>query len=181
MNKFLSAIAKPFVWIGKATHLVSEWFPKITGIVAYSETEAKVLAPAFIKIFDDVETLAKLASKDGALMLLSIETIVADIAALGGAGALNPAEYAKVISAVSNFVTAIHNNPDWKVMFDTIKEIVVDYEALGSEVKSALARSEQILGVGQGAAASGVVVPGTPFTITGPGPNGPVTVTNTTA
>lgn len=148
MNKFLSAIAKPFVWIGKATHLVSEWFPKIMGMVAYSEAEAKVLTPAFVKLFDDVETLGKLAIKDGGLMLLSLETIVADLAALGGAGALNPAEYAKVITAVSNFITSIHNNPDWKVMFDTVKEIVVDYEALGSEVKSALARSEQILGLG---------------------------------
>lgn len=140
---FLSALKKPFVFIGHAFLTVDEWVPKILGIAAFSEKDAKVLVPAFTAVFKDVENIASTVASDAKPVWNALKTLAQSIEGLAGTGSLNPAEYVKVISAVSTFVTDMHGL-DYAEVFSAVEKLVSDYDALGADVKDAITQFEAI-------------------------------------
>lgn len=144
VSSVFGAIAKPFVFIGKAFVKVEEWVPKVIGIAAYSEEEAKTVVPAMTLIFKDTEALATLVVADGKKEWPALLALVSAIGSLSGAGAINPADYAKVISAVANFVTDMHEL-DYSAIFNAVETVVADYDALGADVKAAIEKFDAIV------------------------------------
>ena len=144
LTSVLSAVAKPFKFVGKAFMEVEVWVPKILGIAAFSEAEAKIVVPSFTKIFNDTESLAKMIGDDAKKEWPALLTLVSAIEGLSGAGALNPADYAKVITSVSTFITEMHGL-DYGAVFTAVKAIVDDYDDLGSDVKTAIEKFEAIV------------------------------------
>lgn len=145
LTSTLALLAKPFKFIGQAFVDVKDWLPKIIGIAAYSEEEAKVLTPAFVLVVEDVEAIAKYATADAGVAFDAIETIITEISELGGAGAIDPANYAKIITTVNTFIASIHGNEDWTALFTCVKKLIVDFDALGADAKVALAKIESII------------------------------------
>lgn len=138
--KVLTVLEAPFRFIGKVFTGVEVWLPKIIGIAAFTETESKILTPALVLVVKDVEDLAKYVTADGIKTFEAIEAIITEISQLGGAGALDPTHYAKIISSVNTFIANVHGDPDWAALFPAVRKAIADFDALGAEAKDALAR-----------------------------------------
>lgn len=137
---FFGAIKTGFVWLGKELARAAVWVPKLLRLTDDVKNDAKTLIPEVGIVIDDVGKLALATVKDSGADIAAAETLVSAIAAAAAAKALNITADKAVIGAFEDFIAQVSNSSNYADILAGLKQLVLDYDTMGTSVKAALAK-----------------------------------------
>lgn len=139
---FFKAIENGFIWVGKELQKAVIWVPKLVVLADDVEDDANTILPGIAAVIDDSAAVVGAAVKDSGSDIAAAEALAVAISAAAAAGLTNILADESVVSAFEGFIKVVTTSSNYTDLLTAIKKLTVDYEALGSNVKTALVKLE---------------------------------------